>query len=87
MVKMIDDAASISKGGIIIPEMAQECSQLGKVIAVGPGRMRPDGSLVPRDIRVGDTVLLGKYSGSKVKLDGVDYMILDGDEALGVIRG
>lgn len=87
MVTMVNDSAAVSAGGIIIPEMAQEKSQIGQVVAVGPGRIRPDGTTVPNPIRVGDKVLLGRYSGSIVKLDGTTYTILDGEEVLGIIRG
>lgn len=75
-----------SKGGLIIPDVAKERPQIAKVLAVGPGRPRPDGTIPPRDIHVGDRVVLGKYAGMSISLDGSSFMILDAEEVLGVIR-
>lgn len=86
MVVMDVNTEGLSRGGIIIPEAVQDKPQIGNVVAVGPGRIRDDGTSIPNDIRVGDRVLLGKYSGSQVKLDGVSYMILTSDEVLGILR-
>jgi chaperonin GroES len=74
-----------SKGGIIIPDTAKEKPQEGEVIAAGPGR-RDNGSLVALDVRKGDRVLFGKYSGTEIKLDGEEHLILREDDILGVIE-
>jgi chaperonin GroES len=74
-------------GGIIIPDTAKEKPQQGKVVAVGNGRLTDEGKLVPLDIKVGDTILFGKYSGTEIKLDGVEYLIVREDEVLGIIEG
>jgi chaperonin GroES len=74
-------------GGIIIPDSAKEKPQQGKVIAAGNGKIHDDGKLVPLDVKAGDTILFGKYSGQEIKLDGEDYIIMREDEVLGVIDG
>jgi chaperonin GroES len=72
-------------GGIIIPDSAKEKPQEGVVIAVGKGKVRDDGNLTPLDVQVGDNVLFGKYSGSDVRLDGEDYVILREDDVLAIL--
>jgi chaperonin GroES len=74
-------------GGIIIPDTAKEKPQQGKVHAVGSGRINDKGDVMPLDVKAGDTVLFGKYTGTEIKLQGVDYLILREDEVLGVIEG
>jgi chaperonin GroES len=74
-------------GGIIIPDTAKEKPQQGTVIAAGNGKIHDDGKLVPLDVKAGDTILFGKYSGQEIKLDGEDYIIMREDEVLGVIDG
>jgi chaperonin GroES len=74
-------------GGLHIPDSAQEKPQEGEVIAVGKGKRLDDGKLTPLDVKVGDRVLLGKYSGSEIKLDNQDYLIIREDEVLGVLEG
>ena len=74
-----------SKSGIIIPDTAKEKPTQGKVVAVGPGRTLESGKVVPMDIQVGDTVLFGKWGGTEVKIDGVEYTILKEDDVYGVI--
>ena len=74
-------------GGIIIPDTAKEKPQQAKVIAVGRGRVNDDGKTVPLDVKEGDHVLVGKYSGTEIKLDGEEYLILREDEILGVAEG
>ncbi len=74
-------------GGIIIPDTAKEKPQQGKVIAVGNGRVTDKGDVLPLDVKVGDTVLFGKYSGAEIKLEGKDYLIVREDEILGVVEG
>ena len=74
------------RGGLYIPDTAKEKPQEGEVIAVGNGKILNNGERVPMDIKVGDKVLFGKYSGTEVKLDGEEYLILREDDVLGVIE-
>jgi chaperonin GroES len=74
-----------TKGGIIIPDTAKEKPQEGKVVAVGKGKVTDDGKLVVPEVKVGDKVLFGKYSGSEFKLDGEEHLILREDDILGII--
>jgi chaperonin GroES len=74
-------------GGIIIPDSAKEKPQQGKVIAAGNGKTTDEGKRVPLDVKAGDRILFGKYSGQEIKLDGEDYLIMREDEVLGVIDG
>jgi chaperonin GroES len=75
-----------TKGGIIIPDTAKEKPQEGKVIAVGKGKVTDDGKLQPVEVSPGDKVLFGKYSGSDIKLDGEEYVIIRQDDVLGVLE-
>lgn len=75
-----------TKGGIIIPDTAQEKPQEGEVVAVGPGARDDKGKLVPLDVRIGDRVLFGKWSGSEVKIDGQDLLIMKEADIMGVIE-
>ncbi|MGC8793168.1 MAG: co-chaperone GroES [Bryobacteraceae bacterium] len=86
VVKRIEEKEQV-QGGIIIPDTAKEKPQEGEVIAVGRGKRLENGTLVPLDVKVGDRVLFGKYSGNEIKLDGVEYLIMREDEVLGVIEG
>ncbi len=83
LVKRIE-ASEKSQGGIIIPDNAKEKSVEGEVVAVGSGTRLDNGTLQPLDVKVGDRVLFGKYSGVEVKIDGADRLILREDEVLGV---
>jgi chaperonin GroES len=74
-------------GGIIIPDSAKEKPQQGKVIAAGTGKVKDDGKRQPLDVKAGDLILFGKYSGQEIKLDGEEYLIMREDEILGVIEG
>ena len=74
-------------GGIIIPDTAKEKPQQAKVIAAGKGRVNDEGKTIPLDVKVGDHVLIGKYSGTEIKLDGEEYLIVREDEILGVAEG
>ena len=74
-------------GGIIIPDSAKEKPQQGKVIAAGNGKSKDDGTRTPLDVKAGDLILFGKYSGQEIKLDGEDYIIMREDEVLGVVGG
>jgi chaperonin GroES len=73
-------------GGIILPDTAQEKPQRGKVLAVGPGKRLDSGQLAPVDVKPGDTVLYGKYSGTEVTVDGKDYIILRAEDVLAVVE-
>jgi chaperonin GroES len=73
------------RGGIIIPDTAKEKPQEAEVIAVGPGKLSDDGKRSPMDVQAGDRILMGKYSGSEIKIDDIDYVILREDEILAVI--
>ena len=79
------DAEEKSAGGIIIPDTAKEKPQEGKVIAVGKGKRKEDGGLIPPDIKAGDRILFSKYAGSDVTLDGKEYIIMREDDILGVL--
>ena len=76
-----------TKGGIIIPDTAKEKPQEGKVIAVGKGKVNEDGKVIPVQVKVGDRILFGKYSGSEIKLDGEEHLIMREEDILGVIEG
>ena len=74
-------------GSIVIPDSAKEKPQEADVISVGPGKRLEDGKLAPLDVKAGDRILLGKYSGSEIKLDGEEFLIVREDEVLGVLTG
>ena len=74
-------------GGIIIPDSAKEKPQQGKVIAAGTGKVKDDGKKIPLDVKSGDLILFGKYSGQEIKLDGDEFLIMREVEVLGVIEG
>jgi len=74
-------------GGIIIPDTAKEKPQTAKVVAVGNGRLNDEGKVFPLDVKAGDYVLIGKYAGTEIKFDGVEYLILREDEVLGIAEG
>jgi len=86
VVKRID-AEEKTKGGIIIPDTAKEKPQEGEVIAVGPGARDEKGKLVPIDLKVGDRILFGKWSGNEIKLDGEELLIMKESDVMGVIEG
>ena len=73
-------------GGIIIPDSAKEKPQQGKVVAAGAGKVKDDGQRTPLDVKAGDVILFGKYSGQEIKLDGEEYLIMREEEILGVIN-
>jgi chaperonin GroES len=87
IVKRLEDEVEKTKGGIIIPDTAKEKPQQGKIIAVGKGKVNDDGKVTPLDVRVGDTILFGKYSGSEVKLNGEEHLIMREEDILGVVEG
>jgi chaperonin GroES len=76
-----------TKGGIIIPDTAKEKPQQGKIIAVGKGKANDEGKITPLDVKVGDKVLFAKYSGSEIKLDGEEHLIMREEDILGVLEG
>ena len=84
VVKRID-AEEKSKGGIIIPDTAKEKPSQGEVIAVGPGGRDEHGKLIPIDVKAGDIILFGKWSGTEVKIDGVEYLIMKESDIMGVL--
>ena len=84
LVKRIEEEETV-KGGIIIPDTAKEKPQEGEVIAVGNGKTLDNGTKVELDVKAGDKILFGKYSGTDIKIDGEEYMILREDEVLAVI--
>ena len=86
IVKRIEDQEQKSAGGIIIPDSAKEKPQEGKVLAVGKGKVNEDGKVLPLDVKAGDRILFGKYSGSEIKVDGEECLILREDEVLGIIE-
>lgn len=76
----------VKKGGIIIPETAKEKPQHGKVIATGPGRFDDKGNRVPMEVKKGDRILFGKYSGNEVKIDDIEYLIMREDDVLAIVE-
>jgi len=76
-----------TKGGIIIPDTAKEKPQEGKVVAVGKGKANEDGKVMPLDVKVGDKILFGKYSGTEIKLNGEEHLIMREEDILGVVEG
>ncbi len=81
------EEGEVVKGGIIIPDTAKEKPQQGEVIAVGNGKILENGTKIPLDVKAGDTILFGKYSGNEIKIDDDEFLILREDEVLGVIEG
>jgi len=79
------EADTKTAGGIIIPDSAKEKPQMGKVMAVGNGKRKEDGSLIPMDVKAGDKVLFSKYAGNEVTVDGKEYLIMREDDILGVL--
>ena len=85
VVKRVEQKEQM-QGGLYIPDSAKEKPQEGEVVAVGKGKRLENGSLVPLDVAAGDRILFGKYSGSDIKLDGEEYMIMREDEVLGILE-
>lgn len=84
LVRRIEEE-EVKKGGIIIPDTAKEKPQQGEVVAVGPGAIGEDGERIAMDVRKGDRILMGKYSGTEVKIDGEEYIIMREDDVLAII--
>jgi chaperonin GroES len=76
-----------TKGGIIIPDTAKEKPMEGEIVAVGPGARDESGKLVPLDVKAGDRILFGKWSGTEIKLDGVEYLIMKESDIMGILEG
>jgi len=88
VVKRIEtDGDEKTASGLIIPDSAKEKPQEGEVVATGKGKRLEDGKVVPLDVQTGDRILFGKYSGSEIKLDGNEYLIMREDEVLGILSG
>ena len=86
LIKRIEEKGTV-KGGIIIPDTAKEKPQEAEVVAVGSGKKNEDGKVVPLDVKAGDRILFGKYSGSEIKMDNEEYLILREEEVLGILEG
>ena len=84
LVKRVEEE-EVRRGGIIIPDTAKEKPQEGKVIAVGTGKVGDDGKKIPLDVKAGDKILFGKYSGSEVKINDEEYLILREEDVLGIL--
>src|SRR5215468_8718768 len=86
LVKRLEESVEKTKGGIIIPDTAKEKPQQGKVMAVGKGKVNEDGKVTPLDVKVGDTILFGKYSGTEVKIEGEEHLIMREEDILGILE-
>ncbi len=86
IIRRIEDNVNQTAGGLFIPDSAKEKPQEGEVIAAGDGKYKEDGSRQALDVKAGDRVLFGKYSGSEIKLDGEEFLIMREDEILGIIE-
>ena len=86
IIRRIDDASDKTAGGLYIPDTAKEKPQEGEVISAGEGKYKEDGSRQTLDVKTGDRVLFGKYSGSEIKIDGEELLIMREDEILGIIE-
>jgi len=84
LIKRIEEQETV-KGGIIVPDSAKEKSQEGEVVAVGTGKTLENGSVTPLEVKEGDRILFGKYSGTEIKLEAEDYLILREDEIIGIL--
>ena len=86
LVQRLEEEGEVKKGGIIIPDTAKEKPQRGKVIAVGNGRVTDEGKRIAMEVKAGDNILFGKYSGSEIKMDGEEYLILREEDVLGIVE-
>jgi chaperonin GroES len=86
IVKRLEEEEK-TKGGIIIPDTAKEKPQEGKVIAVGKGKVTEEGKVIPLDVKAGDKILFGKYSGTEIKVEGEELLIMREEDILGIIEG
>ena len=86
LVKRVEESTT-TRGGIIIPDSAKDKPQEGEVISVGKGKINEDGKVFPLDVKDGDRILFGKYSGTEIKIDGEEFIIMKEDEVLGILSG
>jgi chaperonin GroES len=86
LVRRLDEGEIKLSSGIIIPDSAKEKPQEGEVIAVGKGKSNDEGKVFPLDVKAGDKILFGKYSGTEIKLDGEEYLIMREEEVLGIVK-
>jgi chaperonin GroES len=86
VVKRIEETET-KRGGLYIPDSAKEKPQQGEVVAVGNGKRTEEGKVIPLDVKAGDRILFGKYSGNDITIDGTEYLIMREDEVLGVLEG
>ena len=86
IIRRIEDSTDKTAGGLFIPDTAKEKPQEGEVIAAGEGKYKEDGTRQPLDVKAGDRVLFGKYSGSEIKIDGEELLIMREDEILGILE-
>jgi chaperonin GroES len=86
LVRRLEEGEIKLSSGIIIPDSAKEKPQEGKVIAVGKGKSNDEGKVFPLDVKAGDNILFGKYSGTEIKLDGEEYLIMREEEVLGIVK-
>jgi chaperonin GroES len=87
LIKRLEDDTEKTKGGLYIPDSAKEKPQQGKVMAVGKGRTNDEGKVITLDVKAGDKILFGKYSGSEIKVDGEELLIMREEDILGVVEG
>ena len=85
LVRRLEETETV-RGGIIIPDSAKEKPQEGEVISVGKGKSNDEGKVFPLDVKAGDSILFGKYSGTEIKLDGEEYLIMREEEVLGILK-
>jgi chaperonin GroES len=85
LIRRVDEGETV-RGGIIIPDSAKEKPQKGEVISVGKGKSNDEGKVFPLDVRAGDKILFGKYSGTEIKIDGEDFLIMREEEVLGIVK-
>ena len=85
LVRRLEEGETV-RGGIIIPDSAKEKPQEGEVISVGKGKSNDEGKVFPLDVKAGDSVLFGKYSGTEIKLDGEEFLIMREEEVLGIVK-
>jgi chaperonin GroES len=86
LVRRVEEAET-TRGGLIIPDSAKDKPQEGEVVAVGKGKVNEDGKVRPLDVKEGDRILFGKYSGSEIKIDGEEFLIMREEEVLGILSG
>ena len=85
LVRRVEESETV-RGGIIIPDSAKEKPQQGEVISVGKGKSNDEGKVFPLDVKAGDSILFGKYSGTEIKLDGEEFLIMREEEVLGILN-